>query len=321
MQGFPFALVAVAAFNSVIAALLTLVRYGGGFWENFVFSQCIGLTVLVLVHLGWRALWPLGKPPRVPLIGLVSAAVLGGWLGGSAIASALLGLPWTAGRSALAALGVTVAAGFAGTWFFWSRHRAAELERQRIGAQLRLLQAQIEPHFLFNTLANLDALIATDPGRAREMLRHLNDYLRATLAAARRERNSLQDEFELLRNYLEVIAIRMGPRLKFELALPPGIAAREVPPMLLQPLVENAVKHGLEPKVEGGTVRVGAREERGKLVLEVADTGVGQHAGTGAGVGLANVRERLVAAFAGAARVEAGANPAGGFTVTLTLPA
>jgi signal transduction histidine kinase len=321
MQGFPFALIAVAAFNTVIAALLTLVRYGGSFWENFVFSQCIGLAVLVVVHLGWRAFWPVRKPPPLPFLGLIAFAILAGWLGGSAVASALLGLPWTAGRSALAALGVTVVAGFSGTWFFWSRHRAAELERGRVEAQLKLLQAQIEPHFLFNTLANLDALIATDPARAREMLRHLNDYLRATLAAARRERSSLQEEFELLRNYLEVIAIRMGPRLKFELALPPEIAAREVPPMLLQPLVENAVKHGLEPRVEGGTVTVGAREERGRLVLEVADTGVGQSAGAGAGVGLANVRERLAAAFAGGARVEAGANPAGGFTVTLTLPA
>jgi signal transduction histidine kinase len=322
MQGFPFALIAVAAFNTVIAALLTLVRYGGSFWENLVFSQCIGLTVLVLVHLGWRTFWPGSrKPPSRQLMGVVLLAILGGWLGGSALASALLGLPWTAGRRAYAALGVTLAAGIVGTWFFWSRHRAAELERGRVEAQLKLLQAQIEPHFLFNTLANLDALIATDPARAREMLRHLNDYLRATLAAARRERSSLQDEFELLRNYLEVIAIRMGPRLKFELALPPEIAAREVPPMLLQPLVENAVKHGLEPKVDGGTVTVGAREERGRLVLEVADTGVGQWAGDGGGVGLANVRERLAAAFAGAARVETGANPAGGFTVTLTLPA
>ncbi|MDH4096053.1 MAG: histidine kinase [Betaproteobacteria bacterium] len=320
MQGFGFALLAVLAFNTGIAALLTLVRYGGGFGENLVFSQCIGLSVLLLIHLGWRALWPTGKPPRLPFFGLIALGIVAGWLLGSAIASTLLGLPWTAGRSAIAALGVTVAAGASGTWFFWSRHKAAELERGRIEAQLKLLQAQIEPHFLFNTLANLDARISTDPARARDMLRHLNDYLRATLVAARRERNSLREEFALLRNYLEVIAIRMGPRLRFELALPPEIAAREVPPMLLQPLVENAVKHGLEPKVEGGTVTVGAREERGKLVLEVADTGVGQPAGAGAGVGLANVRERLAAAFAGAARVDAGANPAGGFTVTLTLP-
>jgi signal transduction histidine kinase len=319
MQGFRFALLAVLAFNTGIAALLTLLRYGGGFGENFVFSQCIGLSVLLFIHLGWRAFWPIGKPPRLPFLGLIVLGIVAGWLVGSAIASALLGLPWTAGRSAIAALGVTVAAGIVGTWFFWSRHRSAELERGRIEAQLKLLQAQIEPHFLFNTLANLDALIATDPARAREMLRHLNDYLRATLAAARRERNSLREEFELLRNYLAVIAMRMGPRLKFELVLPEALAAAQVPPMLLQPLVENAVKHGLEPQVEGGSVKVSAREAQGRLLLQVADTGRGDQ-GAGGGVGLANLRERLAVAFGGAASLQAGAQPAGGYSVTLSLP-
>jgi len=320
MQGFPFALVAVLAFNTAIAALLSLLRYGGGFGENLVFSQCIGLTVLVFIHLGWRALWPDRKPPRLPFFGLIAVATLAGWLGGSAIAAALLGMPWTAGRNAWAALGVTLAAGITGTWFFWSRHKTADLERGRIEAQLKLLQAQIEPHFLFNTLANLDALIATDPVRARIMLGHLNDYLRATLAAARRDRNSLREEFALLENYLEVLAIRMGARLKYELALPEALAPLPVPPMLLQPLVENALKHGLEPKVEGGSVKVSAREERGQLVLEVTDTGQGHHVGGGSGVGLANLRERLYAAFGGSAKVEAGVNAAGGFTVTLSLP-
>src|SRR3989337_826724 len=220
MQGFPFALVAVLAFNTGIAALLTLVGYGGGFGDNFVFSQCIGLSVLLLVHFGWRGFWAPREAPRLPFIGLIAVSIVAGWLGGSALASALLGIPWTAGRSAVAALGVTVAAGFIGTWFFWSRHRAAELERQRVEAQLKLLQAQIEPHFLFNPLANLDALIGTDPPRARAMLRHLNDYLRATLAAARREKSTLADEFALLRGYLEVQAMRMGERLRFRLELP-----------------------------------------------------------------------------------------------------
>ncbi|MDH4173969.1 MAG: histidine kinase [Betaproteobacteria bacterium] len=320
MQGFPFALIAVLAFNTGIAGLLSLVGYGGSFGENFVFSQCIGLSVLLLIHIGWRGFWPVGKPPRLPLLGVIALGILGGWLGGSALASVLLGMPWTAGRSAVAALGVTIAAGLTGTWFFWSRHKAADLERARIEAQLKLLQAQIEPHFLFNTLANLDALIATDPARARVMLGHLNDYLRATLVAARKERNSLAEEFALLRNYLEVLAIRMGARLRFELALPAPLAALQVPPMLLQPLVENAVKHGLEPKVEGGSVKVSAREEPGRLVLEVADTGQGVHDGEGGGVGLANLRERLAAAFGGVARVDAGANAAGGYTVTLSLP-
>src|SRR5574341_233906 len=303
MQGFPFALLAVAAFNTVIAILLTLVRYGGGFGENLLFSQCIGLSVLLVIHLGWRLLWPAAKPPRAPFLGLIVFGVLAGWLGGSAIASALLGMPWTAGRSAFAALGVTVAAGFAGTWFFWNRQRAANLERQRVQAQLKLLQAQIEPHFLFNTLANLDALIASDPARARVMLGHLNDYLRATLAATRRERSTLADEFALLRGYLEVQAMRMGERLRYRLELPEPLAQAGLPPMLLQPLVENALKHGLEPKIEGGEVRVTASERDGRLVIEVIDTGSGLNgkSAAGTGVGLANVRERLAAAYEGKA--------------------
>lgn len=335
MQGFPFALLAVAAFNTVIAVLLSLVGYGGSFGANLVFSQCIGLSVLLLIHAGWRALWPVRKPPRGALLGLVAAAVIAGWLGGSAVASLLLGLPWTAGRSGWAALAITVAAGFAGTWFFWSRHRAADIERQRIEAQLKMLQAQIEPHFLFNTLANLDALIQTDPRRARAMLAHFNDYLRATLAATRRESNTLADEFALLRGYLEVQRMRMGERLRFSLELPETLAQADLPPMLLQPLVENALKHGIEPKVEGGEVKVSAREERGRLLLEVADTGRGAGAASrngraassgngdgstsGMGVGLANVRERLAVAFPGA-QFESGPNPAGGYTVRLSIP-
>ncbi len=321
MQGFPFALLAVAVFNTAIAGLLTLVRYGGSFGENLVFSQCIGLSVLLVIHFGWRLLWPGGKPPRPALLGLIGVGVLAGWLGGSALASALLGLPWTAGRSAYAALAVTFAAGFTGTWFFWTRQKAAELERQRVEAQLKALQAQIEPHFLFNTLANLDALIQTDPKRARAMLGHLNDYLRSTLAATRRERSTLAEEFAQLRGYLEVQGMRMGARLRFTLELPDSLAQADVPPMLLQPLVENSLKHGLEPKVEGGEVKVSAREEGDRLVLEVADTGLGKANGStgGTGVGLSNVRERLAAAYEGA-KVDAGVNAAGGYTVRLSIP-
>jgi len=321
MQGFRFALLAVAVFNTAIALLLSLVGYGGSFLDNLVFSHCIGFSVLLLVHFGWRWFWPVEKPPRGPFFGLIASAVLLGWLGGSAFASLLLGIPWTGGRSAGVALVVTVLAGVTGTGFFWARHRAAEMQRQAVEAQLKMLQAQIEPHFLFNTLANLDALIQTDPKRARAMLGHFNDYLRATLAATRRERSTLADEFVLLRGYLEVQAMRMGARLRFRLELPDALAQAELPPMLLQPLVENSLKHGLEPKVAGGEVRVSAREEGDWLVLEVADTGLGEANGAtgGTGVGLANVRERLAAAYDGA-NVEAGVNSSGGYTVRLSIP-
>lgn len=319
MQGFRFALVATIAFNTAIAALLTLVGYGSRFDHNLVVSNCIGLTVVIVVHLGWRLLWPGRRPPTVGLFLLVAVAAVTGWLGGGALASWLLGSPHGISHGGWATLAVTAAAGIVATGFFIARHRTAELERARVAAQLKFLQAQIEPHFLFNTLANLDALIATDPARAREMLRHFNDYLRAALAATRRDSGTLGEEFALLRDYLEVLAVRMGPRLTYELTLPPALASTPIPLMLLQPLVENAVKHGLEPKVDGGRVTVTAAATGGRLRLEVNDTGVGA-AGDSTGVGLANVRERVAAAFGNRATVEAGATATGGFTVTLTLP-
>jgi len=318
MKGFPFALLAVLAFNTGIAVLLTLLGYGGrGFAQNLVFSQCIGLLVLLIVHTGWRMLWQDRKPPVLPFVALTAAAVLAASIAGSALAAALLGVPWKAGQNFATALVVTIAAGTVGTWFFWSRQRAAELERRTVEAQLKLLQAQIEPHFLFNTLANLDALIATDPPRARAMLAHLNTYLRATLAATRRDSVTLAEEFAMLRGYLEVQAVRMGTRLRHELELPGTLSAATIPPMLLQPLVENAIKHGLEPKLDGGEIRVIASEEHGSLRITVADTGMGSSAAGGHGIGLDNVRARVAAANGS---LEYAATPAGGVTVTLRLP-
>ncbi|MGE0875488.1 MAG: sensor histidine kinase [Burkholderiales bacterium] len=317
MQGFGFALLAVAAFNTGIAVLLTLVGYGGRFAVNLVFSQCIGLLVFALIHGGWRLLWPGRRPPLAPFAALAAGAVLAGWLAGSAIASALLGMPQDSAGGTRAALAVTVAAGLVGTWFFWTRQRAAELERRELEARLKLLQAQIEPHFLFNTLANLDALIQTDPPRARAMLAHLNRYLRGALGATRAERSTLGDEFALLRGYLEVQAVRMGARLRHALELPDALAGAAIPPMLLQPLVENAIRHGIEPKVEGGELRVHAREAAGGIEITVADTGLGESATAGSGVGLANVRARTAAANGTFDYVR---NASGGVTVTLRLP-
>lgn len=318
MQGFPFALLAVLAFNTGIAVLLTLLGYGGrGFGQNLVYAQCIGVLVMLIIHTGWRALWPGRKPPILPFVALTACAVLAAWVAGSALAASLLGVPWDGGRRQGDALVVTIAAGAVGTWFFWSRHRSAELERRTVEAQLKLLQAQIEPHFLFNTLANLDALIATDPRRARAMLAHLNAYLRATLAATRSESVTLADEFAMLLGYLEVQAVRMGSRLRHVLELPPTLAAATIPPMLLQPLVENAIKHGIEPKLDGGEIRVAAATESGTLCITVADTGMGGGVAGGNGIGLDNVRARAAAAGGSLDYV---ANPAGGVTVTLRLP-
>ena len=199
------------------------------------------------------------------------------------------------------------------------RTRGAELERLALDAQLRSLQAQIEPHFLFNTLANVVSLIDGAPDKARRMLERLIDLLRASLAASRSERTTLGHECALVGAYLDILRIRMGERLQYAIDLPAELAEATVPPLSLQPLVENAIKHGLEPKLAGGTVSVRARAVDGALQVDVEDDGLGFDDQNGIGVGLANLRERLGAAYGERARVVV-SDRAPGTCVRLTIP-
>jgi signal transduction histidine kinase len=210
-------------------------------------------------------------------------------------------------------------------FYFYHREKSRELQRQATETRLKLLESQLEPHMLFNTLANLRALIGTDPERATAMLDRLNGYLRATLKASRTEAttgsHTLADEFARLRDYLELMAVRMGPRLRYTLDLPQELAGQSLPPLLLQPLVENCIRHGLEPSLEGGEVRVTARlGGSGALEVEVSDTGVGCEPEPRAGFGHTQVRERLETAYAGRARLQWQSRPGGGTRALLTLP-
>ena len=335
---FPINGLYVALFNTGVAALLAAVGFGGSFAVNFVYSQCIGLPAWLVCDGGRRLLWPGQPSPTAPMIALASSSLLLAWFGGTRLAAFALGDPWhaTGTEKGLTILLITVAAGFAIVLHLWEREKSARLEieaarersraetveRQIAQARLRLLQAQIEPHFLFNTLANLHALIPVNPARAQVMLDRLNDFLRAAFAAGRQDSNTLAGEFALLRAYLEIFAIRMGERLRFRLELPEALAGKALPPMLLQPLVENAIKHGVEPKIEGGEVTVRANAEDDRLVLTVADTGLGRGASStaGTGAGIAHVRERLSGAYGEAASLELTDNAAGGVTATLRLP-
>ena len=178
---------------------------------------------------------------------------------------------------------------------------------------------------LFNTLANLRALIGADPPRATAMLDRLILFLRATLDASRASKHSLADEFARLADYLALMQVRMGARLQTRLALPEALAARPVPTLLLQPLVENAIKHGLEPHVQGGRVDVSAASEGGQLVLRVRDTGAGLTRAApqaGSGFGQVQVRERLATLYGPAASLELAPAPDAedGTLATLRLP-
>jgi LytS/YehU family sensor histidine kinase len=198
-----------------------------------------------------------------------------------------------------------------------AKEAAARSEAQRLAvdAQLRLLRAQLEPHMLFNTLANLRSLVREDVDRAESMIDQLIVYLRSALAASQTESVALGREFAQLRAYLDIMALRMGPRLSFRLELPADLEDAQVPPMLLQPLVENAIKHGLEPKVGPGRIEVVARAVTGitaGIEIRVDDSGLGLPAdeadepavpAAGTSYGLQHVRDRLQAVYGPAARL------------------
>jgi len=206
---------------------------------------------------------------------------------------------------------------------------AESLKRQVVEARMAAMQAQVEPHFLFNTLASIDHLIETDPARASVMQKNLIALLRASMPTMREASGNgnsgvrdLGRELAVIRPYLEILKVRMEERLTTGIAVPDGLLSAEFPPMMIQTLVENAIKHGLEPKAEGGHLRVAAEIVHGKLQVTVADTGLGfgKAATAGTGVGLANIRERLQLLYGSRATLTVAENQPSGTVVTVTVP-
>ncbi len=202
-----------------------------------------------------------------------------------------------------------------------------QLKRQVVEARMAAMQAQVEPHFLFNTLASIDHLIETDPPRASQMQKNLIALLRASMPTMREASSNgaprdLAREMAMVRPYLEILKVRMEERLTTRIEVPDGLLSAEFPPMMIQSLVENAIKHGLEPKAEGGELAVKAEIVHGKLNLVVADTGLGfgKAATAGTGVGLANIRERLQLLYGREASVTITENKPSGTVITIAVP-
>jgi sensor histidine kinase YesM len=198
--------------------------------------------------------------------------------------------------------------------------RRVDLDRELAEARLQVMQAQVEPHFLFNTLAHVRRLFRTDAAAARAMLEHLVRYLSAMLPRMRSSVSTLEHELTLATAYLEVQRIRMGPRLAVRIDVPESLAGVPFPPMMLVTLVENAIRHGLNPLLQGGEVRITARASDGRLRVQVADTGRGLAESSGPGVGLANIRARLTTMFEGRARLLLAQQPGSGVLATIELP-
>lgn len=324
-------------FCCFIAAALAITQHGD--WgTQMVYSLSIGLISWLFIDVGRllisghrEVLWPPGPWGYL----LVAGGVAVGFLGGNAIGDAwthqpLLDFGNFTERKLATTIVITLTATVCMCFFFYSlgrsKHMRSQLDlaqRNATEARLKLLETQLEPHMLFNTLANLRVLITADPPRAVAMLDRLNNYLRMTLSGSRALSHPLSAEFERLADYLELMSVRMGERLRYTLDLPDELRGTPVPPLLLQPLVENSIRHGLEPKVEGGAIDVRARQLDGRLIIEVSDTGVGLDAAQpseGSRFGLEQVRERLATVYGDQGRMSLAAGPSGGTLATLSFP-
>ena len=193
------------------------------------------------------------------------------------------------------------------------------LEKNVLHARLQLMQAQVEPHFLFNTLANVQHLVETDAPAASRMLESLIQYLRAAMPQMRKDSTDLGREVDMARAFLEIHAIRMGSRLDFAIDVPEPLRRRDFPPMMLISLVENAIKHGADPGCECCTINLRATEEGGRLRVSVSDTGAGIQPKSGSGVGLTNIRERLKALYGSTARLTFQENQPCGVTAAIEI--
>jgi sensor histidine kinase YesM len=308
----------LAAFSTALFSFISLLNVPTESLSHLikvsaVFSLCIGYAMHAVSVAVDRILlkWfnPHSHGQRL-LAGLFAAAL--GCVVGYLVAASLLGLGirlwsgmfismvWAA--MVIAGLGITHRRATVRE-LAYERERSARIEAERlvIVSRLQTLQAQIEPHFLFNTLANVSSLIETEPKQARKMLDQFTLLLRASLDQTRKATTTLRAELQVIDAYLSVLKVRMGERLSYRIDAPSELLGIEVPSMFLQPVVENAVKHGIEPRMTGGVVQVEVKREGQSLMFVVIDDGVGFVAASKENIGLGAVRERLAVQYGDAA--------------------
>jgi len=319
-------------FSTFIALILTGIKFGGGFVENFIISQCIGISICSLVLTGLHLFRPANQ--LFMLVVVMVAIIIGtvvGWTLGSMAAGLSVSL---FDQRFIPVIILGIMFGSIISYFFFSRERISQTEilvqeerikrltseKKAIESNLRLLQAQIEPHFLFNTLSNILSLLDADLERGKSMLTDFIHYLRTALPKTRGETTTIGQEIEMIQAYLNIFKVRMGDRLGYRLDIPDTIKGYPFPPMLIQPLVENAIRHGLEPKIEGGELFIRGEKKGDIIRLEIIDTGMGFNEGEDIGVGLSNVRERLQSLYGGKGRLILEENRPSGLKAIIEVP-
>ena len=321
-----------AVFCTAIGLVLWIFDLSTSLWAAMLVSFSIGFSI----NTGTLVLEPVLLRFMPPLLAVTLTALAG--IGfGVALGSFLLYGSLTAMFSNYSIPLLGLFFGVLGILFFSTQHRlqdtraaladarAAQLDREKalLETRLRLLQAQMEPHFLFNTLSNVVGLIREHPVAAEKMLMELTTLLRAILQRTRTEQITLGDELTVVEALLEISRVRMNERLSWSIDVDDSLKSLPLPPMLLQPLVENAVKHGIEPLEEGGSVVIRARSGGDRLTVMVTDTGAGACGsadGASGGVGLANVQTRLAALYGQDASLTLEESVPRGMVATLSIP-
>lgn len=280
------------------------------FFEYFLIAECIGLSIGIPSDIAFNYFQPAKAATQMTLL---TVCVIAGALFGSYIASHLTHYKFAEFKGQIPPQMITIAVilGFIVSFGFViyesyislklsakdEKLKRLSLEKEKLNTDLKLLQAQVEPHFLFNTLSNILSLIDSDKNKGKQMLENLTHYLRISLIQSRKPVNRLSDEIDLIKTYLDIFAIRMGNRLSYHINIPEDILEVQFPPMMIQPLVENAIKHGLEPKIDGGRIMLNAFIQHKVLTLEVTDTGMGIQEKSASGVGTGNIKKRLSALY------------------------
>ena len=325
--------------STLIAAFLTLTGFTTkSFIINLIMSQSFGISICSMIML---LLWIFKPKPEkivsvafVVIIGIVSGTVIGLQIGSFVLQQIFSITLMQLEKSLFRTIILAITLGIIFSYFFIStsrlrtsqeviqqeRIKRLSSEKETLEANLRLLQAQIEPHFLFNTLSNVLSLIDTNPTDGKSMLVDLIHYLRTSLSRTLPDQTTLDQEMDMIKAYLNIQKLRMGDRLHFRIELPDAVRQLPFPPMLLQPLVENAIRHGLEPKMEGGEIMIKVAEKDDFIRIEVTDTGAGFSSCDKTGVGIGNVRERIRLLYEAKGRLILEENKPNGVKAIIEVP-
>jgi sensor histidine kinase YesM len=319
---------------AVIIALFFKLVMNRSFWESLIIAVSIGFTICFCVMVGFHWLKP---DNRLKMIMITIVADIIGIVFGFSLGFRIMGIDlslFLENRLILQTVSISFIIGLVITYFFISRNiitaketllqeekiNRLHMEKRAVETNLRLLQAQIEPHFLFNTLSNILSLLDSDPENGKTMLKDLMQYLRTTLSKTRNETTTIGGEMEIIRAYLNIFKVRMGDRLQYQIDVPDNIKNISFQPMLIQPLVENAIRHGLEPEIKGGAIWLRGAIDGDTLRIEVVDTGAGLYENSHPGMGINNIRERLKSLYGDKGRLILKENQPSGVRAIIEFP-